>query len=59
METREVEGDPWINNFIKQHGISVEQALDILGNYYSHNEPTTTWEKIAKEELVNKINQGF
>ena len=59
METREVEGDPRINNFMKQHGISVEQTLDLLGNYYSQGEPATTWEKTAEEELVNQISQGF
>ena len=38
---------------------TVEQAISLLGNYYSHAEPATTWEKTAKEELVNEISQGF
>ena len=56
-KTREVEGDPWINNFMKQHRISAEQTLDLLGNYYS--KPVTSWEGMTKEELVNEITQGF
>ena len=43
---------------MKEHRISVENALDLLGNYYSYNDPTTTWGK-NKEESVNKITQGF
>ena len=58
-ETREVEGDPWINNFIKQHGISAEKTLDLLGNYYSYKEPATTWENTVKEESVNQISLDF
>ena len=34
-ETRELEEDLRISSFMKQHGISVEHALDLLGNYYS------------------------
>ena len=58
-ETREVEGGPQINNFMKQHGISAEQTLDPLGSYYSHNKPMTTWERMAEEESVNEITQDF
>ena len=41
-KTRKVEGDFQINNFMKQHWISTEQALNLIGNYYSHMEPATT-----------------
>ena len=60
-ETREVdEADPRVNNFMKQHEISAEHAIELMGNYYSHNLSTTTWERMAEEELVNKITtQGF
>ena len=58
-KTREVEGDLQINNFMKQHGISTEQALNLMGNYYSHTEPVTTWEGTTKEDSVNEITQGF
>ena len=44
---------------MKQHGISAEQALNLLGNYYSHNNPATTWEGTVKEESINEITQGF
>ena len=55
-ETRELEEEePQINSFMKQHGISVEHALDLLGNYYSHDKPATTWDGKAKEESVNEI----
>ena len=58
-KTKEVEGDLQINNFMKQHGISMEQALNLMGNYYSHSNPATTWEGVAKEESVHEITQGF
>ena len=44
---------------MKQDGISAEKTLDLLGNYYSHNQHMTTWEGTTKEELVNEITQGF
>ena len=44
---------------MKQHGISADQALNLLGNYYSHSQPATSWEGTAKEESVNKITQDF
>ena len=60
METRDVdELDLQVSNFMKQHKISVEHTLELMGNYYSHSNPVTTWEKTAKEESVNKISQGF
>ena len=43
---------------MKEHGISVEHAIELMGNYYSHDEPASTWKR-AKEESVNKITQGF
>ena len=43
METREVKGiDLWVDDFMKQHEISVEHAIELMRNYYSHNNPTTT-----------------
>ena len=59
-ETRNIEEtDPWVSNFMRQHEISTEHALELMGNYYSHNDPMTTWEKTAKEESVNRITQGY
>ena len=57
--TREVKVDPWIADFMKQHEISVEHAIKLMGNYYSHNNPATTWEKTAEEESVKLINLDF
>ena len=57
--TREVKADPRIADFMKQHEISVEHAIKLMGNYYSHNNPTTTWEKTTEEELVELINLDF
>ena len=60
METREVKGiDLWVDDFMKQHEISAEHAIELMGNYYSHNNPTTTWEKMTEEESVDLINLGF
>ena len=59
-ETREVKGvDPQVGDFMKQHEISVEHAIELMGNYYSHHESATTWGETAEEELVNQITQGF
>ena len=44
---------------MKQHGISVEQTLDLLGNYYPNSQPATAWEGMTEEELVNEIAQDF
>ena len=57
--TREVKVDPRIADFMKQHEISVEHAIELMGNYYSHNNPATTWEKTAEEESVKLINLDF
>ena len=52
MEAREVNKiDPQVGNFMKQHEISVEHTIELMGNYYPHNNPVTTWEKTAKEEF--------
>ena len=59
METREVKVDLWVDDFMKQHEISVEHAIGLMGNYYSHNNPAITWEKMAKGELIDLINLGF
>ena len=59
-ETREVnEVDPWVTNFMKEHKISAEHAIELMGNYYSHNQPAMTWERMAEEESVNRITQDF
>ena len=60
METREVnKADPQVSDFMNQHEISVEHVIELMGNYYSHNNPLITWEKTAKEELVDLINLDF
>ena len=59
-ETRNIEEvDTQVNDFMRQHNISTEHALELMGNYYSHNDPATTWEKMAKEESVNRITLDF
>ena len=57
--TREVKADPWVSDFMRQHKISVEHAIELMGNYYSHNNPSVTWKMMAKEESVNLINLDF
>ena len=59
-ETREVDGDPQVTDFMKQKGISVEKALNLLGNYYSQ-EPATTWDGPENESvaLVLTSAEGF
>ena len=44
---------------MKQHKISAEHAIELMGNYYSHDQPVMTWERTVEEELVNVITQGF
>ena len=44
---------------MKQHNISAGHAIELMGNYYSHNNTTITWEQTAKEESVEKINLDF
>ena len=41
------------------HNISVNHAIELMGNYYSHNDPVTTWEPTAKEESVELVNLDF
>ena len=57
--TREVQTDLQVADFMKQHNISAEHAIELMGNYYSHNNAAITWEKTAKEELVELINLDF
>ena len=60
METmREVKADPEVANFMKQHNISVSHAIELMGNYYSHNNAAITWEPTAEEESVEVINLDF
>ena len=44
---------------MKQHNISVGHAIELMGNYYSHNNAAIIWEPMAKEELVELINLDF
>ena len=46
-------------DFMKQHDISAEHTIKLMGNYYSHNNAAITWEKTAEEELVELINLDF
>ena len=57
--TREVKVDPWVRDFMKQHDISAEHAIELMGNYYSHNNPAITWEKMAEEESVELVKLEF
>ena len=57
--TREVQADPQVANFMRQHNISAGHAIELMGNYYSHDNATVTWEKMAEEELVKLINLDF
>ena len=57
--TREVNANPQVANFMRQHNISMEHAIELMGNYYSHNNAVVTWEKTAKEESVKLINLDF
>ena len=59
MEMREVKADLQVTDFMKQHEISVEHTIELIGNYYSHNNSMITWEKTAEEELVELINLDF
>ena len=59
MDTKEVKVDPQVADFMKQHEISVEHAIELMGNYYSHNNSMITLEKMAKEELGELINLDF
>ena len=44
---------------MKQHNISVGHIIELMGNYYSHNNAAITWEPTAEEELVELINLDF
>ena len=57
--TREVKADPEVANFMKLHNISVGRAIELMGNCYSHNNTTTTWEPTAEEESVELVNLDF
>ena len=37
----------------------MENAIELMENYYSHNNPISTWKEAAKEELVELINLVF
>ena len=56
---REVKADLWVSDFMRQHEISMEHTIELMGNYYSHNNPVVTWEKMAKKESVDLINLDF
>ena len=57
--TREVKTNPEVANFMKLHNISASHAIKLMGNYYSHNNPTTAWEPTAKEESVELVDLDF
>ena len=57
--TREVKPNPQVADFMKQHNISVDHAIELMGNYYSHNNAVVTWEQTTKEESVELINLDF
>ena len=44
---------------MRKKNCNTEHAIELMGNYYSHDQPVTTWERTAEEELVNVITQGF
>ena len=58
-ETKEIKTDPEVANFMKLHNISAEHAIELMGNYYSHNNATITWEPTTEEESVELINLDF
>ena len=57
--TREVKADSEVANFMKLHNISVGHAIELMGNYYSHNNIAATWEPTAEEESVELVNLDF
>ena len=57
--TREVNANPQVANFMRQHNISAEHTIELMGNYYSHNNAVVTWEKTDEEELVELSNLDF
>ena len=44
---------------MKLHNISASHAIELMGNYYSHNNTMITWEPTAEEESVELINLDF
>ena len=56
---REVTTDPEVANFMKLHNISAGHTIELMGNYYSHNNAATTWKPTAKEESVELVNLDF
>ena len=57
--TKEVRTDPEVANFMKLHNISVGHAIELMGNYYSHNKVATPWEPTTEEESVELVNLDF
>ena len=57
--TREVQADLQVANFMRQHNISTEHTIELMGNYYSHNNAAVTWEETTKQEFVKLINLDF
>ena len=45
---------------MKQHNISAGHTIELMGNYYSHNNAAITWKQTAEEEeSVEMINLDF
>ena len=70
--TREVKINPQVADFMKQHNISAGHAIELMGNYYSHNNAiklmgnyyshnntAITCEQTAKEESVEAVSLDF
>ena len=57
--TKEVKTDPKVANFMKLHNISAGHAIELMENYYSHNNAATTWEPMTEEESVEVVNLDF
>ena len=57
--TREVKPDPQVTDFMRKHNILADHAIELMGNYYSHNNTVVTWEQTAEEESVELINLDF
>ena len=37
----------------------MEHAIELMGNYYSHNNAVVTWQETVEEELAKLINLDF
>ena len=57
--TREVKTDPEVANFMKLHNISASHTIELMGNYYSHNNAAVAWEPTTEEESVELVNLDF